>query len=197
MNINKDDFKSSDYDEELIKNGDNRNVIDNFKNIKLEVIKKHLKSTAFNFEIVIENLDHDFNMGTIIRNANAFNAKCVHIVGKKQWNKRGAMATDKYLDIYYYKDLEEFKKYLNRSNKKLYAVDIIPGAKPLGGAKFDLNGIFAFGSEKNGLTKEMLDLSDEVIFIEQFGSTRSVNVGVASGIMMYEIVRRIREQIYL
>ena len=82
MNINKDDFKSSDYDEELIKNGDNRNVIDNFKNIKLEVIKKHLKSTAFNFEIVIENLDHDFNMGTIIRNANAFNAKCVHIVGK-------------------------------------------------------------------------------------------------------------------
>ena len=136
-------------------------------------------------------------MGTIIRNANAFNAKCVHIVGKKQWNKRGAMATDKYLDIYYYKDLEEFKKYLNRSNKKLYAVDIIPGAKPLGDAKFDLNGIFAFGSEKNGLTKEMLDLSDEVIFIEQFGSTRSVNVGVASGIMMYEIVRRIREQIYL
>lgn len=162
---------------------DRRNVIDAFRGISTESIKKSLDKTRNNLEIAVENLERDFNMGTIVRTANAFNVRIVHVVGRRQWNKRGAMATEKYMDVCYHKNVQEFIRSVNK--KKIIGIDIIEGSLPLQDVKLPLDSILVFGSEKNGLSTEMINECSQIIAIEQFGSTRSINVGVAAGIAMY------------
>lgn len=176
------------YDRELLENGDNRNVIDKYRYMSVEAIKEDLAQNSYDFQIAIENYQHDFNIGTIVRNANAFNVSKLHIIGSKQWNKRGAMVTDRYLDIEYYKNTAEFL--LKNKGTIIISIDIIDKSRKLSQSELPKGAIYVFGSESDGVSDEMLNASRDVLYIEQFGSTRSVNVGVASGIFMYEWVRR-------
>ena len=171
---------------------DKRNVINKYRGKTVEAIVDDLDTSRSNLEIAVENLERDFNMGTIVRNANAFNVRAVHIIGRRQWNKRGAMKTDAYLHLHYYESVEAFFDAMSERNKSVIAVDIVDGAVPLGETKLPENAVLVFGAEGPGLTNEVLEKAEKVVFIEQFGSTRSVNVGVASGIAMYTWIQQHR-----
>jgi len=173
------------YDITLLKEGDNRNVLDKYHYWTVAAIKADLDETRQDLEIAIENLQRDYNMGTIVRCANAFNIKKVHIIGRKQWNKRGAMVTDLYMNIQYHDDVKSFAAAMEKANREMIAIDIVDGAKGLSETKLPANAVLIFGAEGPGLSKEMLNTAKETVMIEQFGSTRSVNVGVAAGIAMY------------
>jgi tRNA G18 (ribose-2'-O)-methylase SpoU len=173
------------YDRMLLKNGDNRNVLDKYHYWTVAAIKADLDETRQDLEIAIENLQRDYNMGTIVRCANAFNVRKVHIIGRKQWNKRGAMVTDLYMNIQYHDDVTAFEEAMNKAGREIIAIDIVEGAKALSEAKLPQNAVMVFGAEGPGLSKELLAKAKQVVMIEQFGSTRSVNVGVAAGIAMY------------
>ncbi len=171
---------------------DTRNVLDVYRGMPVEEIVAQLDTSRSELEIAVENLERDFNMGTIVRNANAFNVRKVHIIGRRQWNKRGAMKTDAYLHIEHHQTVDDFMTEMNRTAKEVIAVDIVPGAQPLGQTYLPRNAVLVFGAEGPGLSEELLRRAAKVVMIEQFGSTRSVNVGVASGIAMYAWVQQNR-----
>jgi len=173
------------FDRTLLKEGDKRNVLDKYHYWTVAAIKADLDDSRIGLEIAIENLQRDYNMGTIVRGANAFNIKVVHIIGRKQWNKRGAMVTDLYMNIQYHDDVTSFMAVMEKSKREVIAMDIVKGAKKLSETTLPKNAVLVFGAEGPGLSKEMLSKAKEVVMIEQFGSTRSVNVGVAAGITMY------------
>ena len=171
---------------------DTRNLVDKFKGMPNEEIVAELDKSRIPLEIAIENLAHDFNIGTIVRNANAFNVSRVHIIGKRKYNRRGAMVTDKYLHIDYFATVEEFIADAHARGMLVVAVDNNrPESKPLASTELKMNSIFVFGSESDGISQELLDAADQAFYIEQLGSTRSINVGCASAIAMYEAVRRL------
>ena len=177
-----------EFDVQLLMKGDSRNVIDEYRYKTIEHIQDDMRSRSGGLEIAIENYSRDFNMGTILRNANAFNARRVYIIGSKQWNKRGAMMTDKYLEIIYYKDIKHFLSGVG--DKQIICIDNKQGAEKLSSCKLAKDAIYVFGNESDGVSPEMIEASSQMIAIEQFGSTRSINVGVASGILMYEWTRQ-------
>ena len=169
---------------------DTRNLVDKYKGMSNEAIVEDLDKSRIPIEIAIENLGHDFNIGTIVRNANAFNVRAVHIIGKRKYNRRGAMVTDKYLHIDHFTKAKDFVEDAKKRKQKLIAIENNrPQAKPISQAKFTDNCILIFGSESEGITDELLDSSDEIYYIEQLGSTRSINVGCASAVAMYEFVK--------
>ena len=171
---------------------DTRNLVDKFKGLPNEEIIAELDKSRIPLEIAIENLAHDFNIGTVVRNANAFNVARVHIIGKRKYNRRGAMVTDKYLHIDHFPTVEEFIADAHARDMKVVAVDNNrPESKPLASTKLVPNSILVFGSESDGISQELLDAADQAFYIEQLGSTRSINVGCASAIAMYEAVRRL------
>ncbi len=181
---------TSHLDPELAEGDDTRNVVDHYKGWKNESIKADLASKAFVYHIAIENYQHDFNIGTIVRNANAFNAAGVHIIGKRKWNRRGAMVTDKYLQLYHHESVAEFAEWARVNNFFITGVDNIEGSQELNKATLEKRTVLVFGQEGPGLSEELQVVCGAIVAIEQFGSTRSVNVGVASGILMREWVRR-------
>lgn len=168
---------------------DTRNLIDKFKGQTNEQVFDALEKTRIPLEIAIENVEHDFNIGSIVRTANSFNVSTVHIIGKKKYNRRGAMCTDKYLKIVHHATLEDFLK--TQAGRELVAIENNLGrAKPLHDKSFIQNTTLIFGSENSGISPELLEKSTDIRFIESFGSTRSVNVGAAAAIAMYEYVRQ-------
>lgn len=168
---------------------DTRNLISKYKGKSNEQIFDELEKTRQNLEIAIENVEHDFNIGSIVRTANSFNVKKVHIIGRKKYNRRGAMCTDKYLKIVHHASLEEFLE--TQEGRELVAIENNTArAKPLHDKKFTQNTTLIFGSENSGITPELLEKAHDVRFIESFGSTRSVNVGAAAAIAMYEWTRQ-------
>lgn len=176
------------FDPDLLENGDRRNVENKYRYWTVEAIKADMAKTRHSFHVAIENWQHDLNIGTIVRGANAFNAGAVHIIGKRHWNRRGAMVTDRYLDIIQHPTVDEFVKSV--PGMTIVAVDNLPGATPLSGAELPENCVLVFGGEGPGLSEELRGAAGQMVMIEQFGSTRSVNVGVAAGIVMYEWLRR-------
>lgn len=173
-------------------NEDTRNVINKYRGLPVEAIVEDLDASRSELEIAVENIERDFNMGTIVRNANAFNVKKVHIIGRRQWNKRGAMKTDAYLHLEYHADAKSFLEAMVARERVVYAIDIVDGSEPLGSVRFSRDAVLVFGSEGDGLSNELLEGASKVVHIEQFGSTRSVNVGVASGVAMYVWVQQNR-----
>lgn len=168
---------------------DTRNLIDEYKGLSNEEVFEALSKKRNGLEVAIENVEHDFNIGTVVRNANSFNVSKVHIIGKKKYNRRGAMCTDKYLEILYWDNIEDFL--VSQQGRELVAIENnTPRALPLGDKEFTGKTTLIFGSENNGISAELLEKAQDVRYIESFGSTRSVNVGVASGIAMYEWVRQ-------
>jgi tRNA G18 (ribose-2'-O)-methylase SpoU len=169
---------------------DSRNVLDEFKGKSHAEILATLDGRGVPLEIAIENLERDFNMGTIVRSANAFGVRHVHVVGRRQWNKRGAMMTDKYLTVHYHESVDDFVTEIKKSGKELVAIENNVESVPLGEAKLVKNMVLLFGSEGSGISEELLSRVNKVVHIEQLGSTRSLNVGVAAGIAMYEWLRQ-------
>ncbi len=178
------------YDEELLRNGDRRNVADQYRHWKVEAIKADLAAHSLPFHIAIENYQHDYNIGTIVRSANAFNAAGVHIIGKRHWNRRGAMATEKYLQVYQHASVEAFHNWSIGNSLAIIGVDNIPGSVSMQSADMPPKAVYVFGQEGPGLSPEMQAVCTQIIAIEQYGSTRSLNLGVAAGIFMYEYARR-------
>lgn len=180
----------SKYDPELLKNGDRHNVLDKYRYWKIDAVKADLNKSRVPLHIAIENWQHDFNIGTIVRTANAFNIEAVHIIGKRHWNRRGAMVTDRYMNIINHESVEDFVNSMTAERRHIIAVDIIPKAMALSKIKLPKKSVLVFGGEGPGLSEEILKSSEKVVMIEQFGSTRSVNVGVAAGIAMYTWIQQ-------
>lgn len=164
---------------------DTRNVLDKYKGKSVDDISADLDTNGVELEIAIENTERDFSMGTIVRSANAFGVRHVHVIGRKQWNKRGAMMTDKYLHVHYYADVTSFADAMKQKQKTIIAVDNIEGSVPLNSVNLPANAVLVFGQEGPGISAELAGVAVQIVAIEQFGSTRSVNVGVAAGIVMY------------
>jgi tRNA G18 (ribose-2'-O)-methylase SpoU len=173
------------FDPELLANGDRRNVENKYRYWTVEAIKADLDTKRVDLHVAIENWQHDLNIGTIVRNANAFNVGTVHVIGKRQWNRRGAMVTDRYLTIVHHPTVEAFASAMHQDVRHIIAIDNLTGATPLNEAQLPRHSVLVFGGEGPGLSDEMVAASEALVMIEQFGSTRSVNVGVASGILMY------------
>lgn len=171
---------------------DSRNVVNRYKGVPMEQIINDLDAHGSALEIAIDNVERDFNMGTIVRSANAFGVRHVHVIGRRQWNKRGAMMTDKYLHVHYYAAADDFIYAI--TGKELVAIDNVDSSQPLSRTKLPKNAVLLFGAERSGIRQELLQHAPRTIAIEQFGSTRSLNVGVAAGIAMYAWVRQHRLQ---
>ncbi len=170
---------------------DTRNLQDEYKGLTVEQIFDDLATKRTELEVAIENIAHDFNVGTIVRTANNFNARRVHIVGRRKYNRRGAMCTEKYLEVKFWESAEDFAKDQHAQGRELVAIENhVQGSKPLLNKKFIQQTTLIFGSEGSGLSTEMLAEVDDIREIESLGSTRSVNVGVAAGIAMYEWARQ-------
>lgn len=175
----------SHYDPELLQNGDYRNVIDKYRYWKMESIVEDLDTHRNSFHIAIENLEHDFNIGSIVRTANALLAKEIHIIGKRRWNRRGAMVTDRYQHIHHHEDIESFNIWRQSQNLVLVGIDNIEGSVPIETYSMPKDCILLFGQEGPGLTEEARLKVDICLAITQFGSTRSMNAGAAAAIAMH------------
>ena len=170
---------------------DTRNLQNEYKGLSNEEVFACLAEKRSALEVAIENIDHDFNAGTIVRSANNFNANKVHIIGRRKYNRRGAMCTEKYLEIVYWPDIQSFIKDQHDRGREIVAIENnIPDTKPLASKKFVQNTTLVFGSEGGGISRELLAEVDDKREIEGLGSTRSINVGVAAGIAMYEWARQ-------
>jgi len=174
----------------LLAEGDRRNVADRYRYWRVEAIVADLDRTRHPFHVAIENWQHDRNIGTVVRNANAFQAAGVHVVGRRRWNRRGAMVTDRYLHLHHHAGTHDLVAWVAAAGLPLVGVDNLPGAQPLDRADLPAACVLLFGQEGPGLSAEARAAVATVLSIPQFGSTRSINAGVASGIAMYEWVRR-------
>ncbi len=177
-------------DPDLLAEGDRRNVLDRYRYWSREAIIADLDERRHSFQVAIENWQHDFNIGTVVRNANAFLAAEVHIVGRRRWNRRGAMVTDRYQHVRHHPSVAEFAEWVNSAQIEVIGIDIIPEARPLETASLPARCVLVFGQEGPGLSAEMLNHCTAVYSIAQFGSTRSINAGVASGIAMHTWIRQ-------
>jgi tRNA G18 (ribose-2'-O)-methylase SpoU len=172
-------------DPELLENGDRRNVVDKYRYWKLSAIVEDLNLKRNTLQIAIENWQHDLNIGSVVRTANAFNVECVHIVGKRDWNKRGAMVTDRYLTVLHHQSVEEFKKWCDENSVPIIGIDNIEGSVPLESATLPKKCVLLFGQEGSGMSVAAVTACEKVYEISQYGSTRSMNASAAGAIAMY------------
>lgn len=170
--------------------GDRRNVIDHFKYWSDEAIKVALDERRLPFAIMLENFAHDFNIACAIRNGNAFSTGEVWIVGRRKWDKRGAVGTYKYEHIHYADTSEEVIERFRERGYRIVAVDNLDGACELQRYRWEPKSLMMFGQESIGLSQRALDLADDLVYIPQTGSTRSINVGAASAVLMYDYVSK-------
>ena len=173
------------FDPELLAEGDRRNVVDGYRYWSREAIVADLDRRRHPYHVAIENWQHDFNIGSVVRNANAFLAAGVHIVGKRRWNRRGAMVTDRYQHVRHHATIEEFAAWADARDLPIIGVDILPGSVPIETTRLPERCVLLFGQEGPGLSDAARSACTVVCSIAQFGSTRSINAGVASGIAMH------------
>lgn len=167
------------------------NVADHFKDKTTEEINDILRETANPFSVLMENWQGDFNISTMIRNANAFNARKVFYLGRKKFDRRGTVGTHHYVDLNFLRTHDELK---NLKDKFTFVcMDNVPGSVPIEDFVWPENPLIIFGEEGAGITQETLAMADHVVSITQFGSVRSMNVGTASGIAMYDFMRKHNE----
>lgn len=171
------------YDPELLADGDRRNVADHYRYWTVEAIVADLDTRRHPFHVAIENWAHDLNIGSVVRTANAFNAAGVHIVGRRRWNRRGAMVTDRYLHVTHHPDAEALAAWAG--GLPIVGIDNVPGSVPIEGHALPRECVLLFGQESTGLTAEAQAACDVVLHITQYGSTRSINAGAAGAIAMH------------
>lgn len=187
------------HDPDLLRNGDSRNVVDRYRYWRLDAIVADLDTGRHDFHVAVENWGHDFNIGSVIRTANAFNAKAFHIVGKRRWNRRGAMVTDRYQHEHHHPGVADLVAWAATAGSDaqgrpggipLIGIDNLPGSVPLETYDLPRECVLVFGQEGPGLSDEMREACVAVLDIAQFGSTRSINAGAAAAIAMHAWVRR-------
>jgi tRNA G18 (ribose-2'-O)-methylase SpoU len=178
------------YDPDLLAAGDHRNVADRYRYWRHEAIVADLDRRRHPFHVAVENWQHDFNIGSVVRTANAFLAAAVHIVGRRRWNRRGAMVTDRYQHVVHHPTVDDLVSWAHREGLPVIGVDNLPGAVPLETFELPERCVLLFGQEGPGLSDTARDRADAVLSIAQFGSTRSINAGAAAAIAMHAWVRR-------
>ncbi len=174
------------WDPELLRNGDTRNVTDAYRYWTVAAIVADLDTRRHEFHVAIENWQHDLNIGSIVRTANAFLADTVHIVGRRRWNKRGAMVTDRYQHVMHHPTIEDFLEWSRAHDLVVVGVDNVEGSVPVETTTLPKRCVLLFGQEGPGLSPEAIAASDMVVEILQFGSTRSLNASAAAAIIMHE-----------
>jgi tRNA G18 (ribose-2'-O)-methylase SpoU len=177
-------------DPDLLRDGDRRNVVDKYRYWSREAIVADLDQRRHPFHVAIENFQHDLNIGSVVRTANAFAASAVHIVGQRRWNRRGAMVTDRYQHLHHHESVEEFLRWAAENQLPLLGVDNLPGSVPLETFELPAACVLVFGQEGPGLSERMRQAVTTVLSIAQFGSTRSINAGAAAAIAMHSWVRQ-------
>jgi tRNA G18 (ribose-2'-O)-methylase SpoU len=178
------------YDRELLAGGDRRNVVDRYRYWTLQAIVADLDTRRHPFHVAIENFEHDLNIGTVVRTANAFLAAEVHVVGRRRWNRRGAMVTDRYQHLRHHPDVAGLLSFAADERLAVVAVDNGPDAVPLETVTLPRRSLLLFGQEGPGLSPAARAGAGLAVSIAQFGSTRSLNAGVAAGIAMHTWVRQ-------
>jgi len=178
------------FDPELLAAGDRRNVIDRYRYWRMEAIVADLDAHRHSFHVAIENWQHDMNIGSIVRSANAFAAAEVHIIGRRRWNKRGAMVTNRYQHVRHHDDVAAFAAWAAAEELPVIAVDNVPGSVPVQDAELPERCVLVFGQEGPGLSPEAVAAASGVVEISQYGSTRSINAAAAAAVVMYEWCRR-------
>ncbi|MCX7522938.1 rRNA methyltransferase [Microbacterium sp. STN6] len=173
------------YDPELLEHGDTRNVIDRYRYWSMPAIVADLDRRRHPFHVAIENWQHDMNIGSIVRSANAFAADTVHIVGRKRWNKRGAMVTDRYQHVVHHPDVAALVQWARGEQLPIIAIDNLPGSVIIETFAFPERCLLLFGQEGPGLSDEAIEAADALVEISQFGSTRSINASAAAAIAMH------------
>jgi tRNA G18 (ribose-2'-O)-methylase SpoU len=173
------------FDPELLAHGDRRNVVDDYRYWTMDAIIADLDTHRHPFHVAVENWEHDFNIGAIVRTANAFAAREVHIIGRRRWNRRGAMVTDRYQHVRHHPDIDDFARWAREESIAIVGLDNLPGAAPLEHAQIPERCVLLFGQEGPGLTPEAVAVTDQLLEITQYGSTRSLNAGAAAAIAMY------------
>ena len=177
-------------DPELLAAGDRRNVADRYRYWRLEAIVADLDGRRHPFHVAVENWQHDLNIGAVVRNANAFLAAEVHIVGARRWNRRGAMVTDRYQHIRHHATVDDFAEWAAHESLPVLGIDNLPGSVPIDSYALPRRCALLFGQEGPGLSARACEICDAVLAIRQFGSTRSINAAAASAVAMHEWVRR-------
>jgi tRNA G18 (ribose-2'-O)-methylase SpoU len=177
-------------DPELLANGDRRNVVDRYRYWRREAIAEDLDQRRHPFHVAIENWQHDFNIGSVVRTANAFLAREVHIVGRRRWNRRGAMVTDRYQHIRHHDSAAALAAWAHVRGLRLIGIDNLPGSVPLETYDLPERCVLLFGQEGPGLSDDARAHTDVTLSIAQHGSTRSINAGAAAAIAMHAWIRR-------
>jgi tRNA G18 (ribose-2'-O)-methylase SpoU len=178
------------YDRDLLEHGDTRNVVDRYRYWSMAAIVADLDERRHPFHVAIENWQHDLNIGSIVRTANAFLADTVHIVGRRRWNKRGAMVTDRYQHVLHHDDVAALVTWAAERGLPIVAVDNVEGSVSLESAALPERCVLLFGQEGPGLSAAALAAASTTVEITQFGSTRSINAAAAAAIVMYEWMRQ-------
>ena len=178
------------YDRELLAEGDRRNVVDGYRYWTMDAIVADLDARRHPFHVAIENWQHDLNIGSMVRSANAFLAAEVHIIGRRRWNRRGAMVTDRYQHVRHHDDVAAFTAWAVDAGLPIVAVDNVAGSQPVDRAELPEACVLLFGQEGPGLSPEALAAASGAVQITQYGSTRSINAGAAAAVVMYEWCRR-------
>ncbi len=173
------------YDPELLAGGDRRNVLDHYRYWKVSAIVADLDTKRHKLQIAIENWQHDLNIGSVVRTANAFNVSYVHIVGKRDWNKRGAMVTDKYLHVLHHPTVADFAQWCKENETPIIGIDNLPISTQLETTALPEKCVLFFGQEGAGMSDEATTVCEKVLAIAQYGSTRSMNASAAGAIAMY------------
>ncbi|MBI3225877.1 MAG: RNA methyltransferase [Mycolicibacterium cosmeticum] len=181
--------EGSRYDPELLRDGDTRNVVDAYRYWTRDAIIADIDTRRHPLHIAIENFGSDANIGTVVRTANAFAVHTVHIVGKRRWNRRGAMVTDRYQRLAHHDTIEDLLEFAAQAGLTVVAVDNVPGSVPLETAVLPRDCLLVFGQEGPGITPQASAGAGLTVSIAQFGSTRSINAGVAAGIAMHAWIR--------
>ncbi|WP_308289453.1 TrmH family RNA methyltransferase [Mumia sp. zg.B17] len=172
-------------DPDLLREGDRRNVVDGYRYWTVEAIVADLDTRRHPFHVVVENWQHDHNIGSIVRTANAFGAAEVHVVGRRRWNRRGAMVTDRYQHVRHHPDVDDLVAWSQGAGVPLVAIDNVEGSRPIERALLPRECALVFGQEGPGLSPDLLAAAEAVLAISQFGSTRSINVGAAAAVAMH------------
>ena len=185
----KGEWPTGDHsDSGLLEKGDSRNVVDKYRYWSMDAIIEDLNTQRHPFHVAIENWQHDLNIGSIVRSANAFVADTVHIVGRKRWNRRGAMVTDRYQRVMHHPTISDLVEYATAHPLPIVAVDNVEGSRPIETTPLPRECIILFGQEGPGLSPEALAAADMAVEITQYGSTRSLNASAAAAIIMHRWV---------
>ena len=177
-------------DPELLEHGDQRNVADRYRYWHVDAIVADLDTRRHPFHVAIENWQHDRNIGGVVRNANAFLAAEVHIVGRRRWNRRGAMVTERYQHLRHHDDIDVLLAFARHRGLAIVGIDNVEGSVPIESTPLPRDALFVFGQEGPGLSPQAIDAAETIVSIEMLGSTRSINAAVASGIAMHTWIRQ-------